>query len=262
MVKPPETGAPAHVGQMKVWTALGGSNSGIVGNRLHDYGFHRGASYVPADDYSRRRDPNGSDGPYSGWGLCCAGDYRHGGKKVLRARHAVLLTRLMDNDPTLSNVCEFIGQPWPDRPVYYWARWNGVRLLQRYLGQGHDLWSHVSVWRSDADDEPQLWTPASESTGGAGGGLVVPVKRPTTLKAPPWPKGATYFGARDNAPVYITVRVWEARMRQRGWPIKVNGRLTEADGDILAAFQKEKGLRADRRLGPKSFAAAWTSKVT
>jgi hypothetical protein len=51
-------------------------------------------------------------------------------------------------------------------------------------------------------------------------------------------------------------------MRQRGWNVKVDGRLTERDGDILAAFQREKGLKPDRRLGPKTFAAAWTTKVS
>src|ERR1051325_9666126 len=107
-----ESAAPAHVAQMKVWTALGGGNSGIIGDRRHSRGFHRGASFVPATDYSRRRDPNGADGPHTGWGYACAGDYRHNGDKVLRARHAALLTRLLDGDDELDNVCEFIGQPF------------------------------------------------------------------------------------------------------------------------------------------------------
>lgn len=249
-----ESAAPAHIGQMKVWQALGGGNSGIVGNRLHSYGFHRGASMVAATDYSRRRDPNGYDGPYSGWGYCCAGDYRHGGNKTLRARHAALLTRLLDGDEDLANVCEFIGQPYEGKPVLYWFRGD---KLKKYTGQGHDLWSHISVWRSDSIDQPALWIPKAAPP-------APPAKTPAGVKlvAPAWPKNATYFGARDNAPVYATVRKWEARMRQRGWNIGVNGRLSVKDGDILAAFQKEKGLKVDRRLGWKSFEAAWTAKLT
>jgi hypothetical protein len=252
-----ESAAPAHVGQMKVWTALGGSNSGIVGNRAHSTGFHRGAGYVHASDYSRRRDPNGADGPYSGWGFACAGDYHHGGNKILRARHAALLTRLMDGDDDLANVCEFIGQPWADKPVVYWAVWNGRRTLKRYSGTGHDMWSHVSVWRSNAVTQPALWQPRESKP-------TPPPKTPGVVKLvpPPWPKGATYFAPRDNAPVYATVRKWEARMRQRGWTLKADGRLSLADGKILKAFQKEKGLTVDGRLGPKSFAAAWTAKVS
>jgi hypothetical protein len=249
-----ETAAPAHVGQMKVWQALGGGNSGVVGNRAHTKGFHRGASFVPASDYSRRRDPNGADGPYKGWGYACAGDYFHGGNKTLRARHAALLTRLLDGDDDLANVCEFIGQPFEGKPVLYWFKGD---KLKKYSGAGHDRWSHISVWRSDSVDQPALWVPRA-----------VPPKPPAKtaagvkLVAPAWPKGATYFGARDNAPVYATVRKWEARMRQRGWNIKVDGRLSPADEKILKAFQKEKGLTVDGRLGPKSFAAAWTTKLT
>lgn len=251
-----ESAAPAHVGQMKVWTALGGGNSGIVGNAAHRAGFHRGASFIPADDYSRRRDPNGPDGPYKGWGYACAGDYRHNGDKVLRARHAALLTRLMDGDDGLENVCEFIGQPWADKPVVYWALWNGRRALKRYSGGGHTTWSHVSVWRSDSVDQPALWLPRSAPA-------AVPPKTAGGVKvvAPAWPKGATYFRPRDNAPVYATVRKWEARMRQRGWTLKADGRLSLADGKVLKAFQKEKGLTVDGLLGPASFRAAWTTKV-
>lgn len=252
-----ETAAPAHEAQMKVWVALGGGNSGVVGNRLHKYGFHRGASFVPSSDYSRHRDPKGSDGPYSNWGYCCAGDYRHAGNKILRARHAALLTRLMDGDDDLANVCEFIGQPWPDKPVVYWAVWNGRRVLKRYSGQGHDAWSHISVWRSDAVDQPALWQPRETAPS-------KPPKSPAGVKLvpPPWPKGATYFRPRDNAPAYATVRKWEARMRQRGWTLKADGRLSLADGKALKAFQKEKGLVADGLLGRKSFDAAWTTKLT
>jgi hypothetical protein len=248
-----ESAAPAHVGQMKIWTALGGGNSGIVGNAAHTRGFHRGASFVPPTDYSRRRDPNGADGPYKGWGYCCAGDYHHGGNKTLRARHAALLTRLLDGDDELDQVCEFIGQPWENKPVVYWFRGD---KLKRFTGRGHDMWSHVSVWRSDSVDQPPLWLPRAAPA-------APPPKTPGGVKLipPPWPKGITWFGARNDAPVYATVRKWEARMRQRGWNIKVDGRLTERDGDILAAFQKEKGLKADRRLGPASFRAAWTAKL-
>jgi hypothetical protein len=249
-----ESAAPAHVGQMKVWTALGGGNSGIIGNRAHTRGFHRGASFVPASDYSRRRDPNGADGPYKGWGYACAGDYRHNGNKALRARHAALLTRLLDGDRELDQVCEFIGQPWENKPVVYWFRGD---KLKRYTGQGHDTWSHIAVWRSDCVDQPPLWLPRSAP-------VKPPAKTPAGVKpvAPAWPKDLTYFRPRDNAPVYAMVRKWEARMKQRGWSVKVDGRLSLADGKILRAFQKEKGLTADGLLGRKSFEAAWTTKVS
>jgi hypothetical protein len=257
-----EAPAPAHVAQMRVWVALGGGNSGIQGNKLHTYGFHRGAIAIPVTDYSRRRDPAGTSvSKYDGGGrYCCAGDYHHGGKAALRARHAVLLTRLMDGDPDLDNVCEFIGQPWADKPVYYWAVWNGRRTLQRYTGSGHDRWSHVSVWRSDAVDAPALWTPASVAVEGP---KLVPVARATTLKAPKWvTRKPNYFDATRNPKWSPLVRSWQARMKQRGWKITVDGWYGDDSADVCEAFQREKKLGVDRKLGPKTFAAAWTAKVT
>jgi hypothetical protein len=54
-------------------------------------------------------------------------------------------------------ICEFIGKPWIDRPVYYWARWNGIKVLNKYTGQGHDHWSHISWYRSKVNQRANLW---------------------------------------------------------------------------------------------------------
>jgi hypothetical protein len=152
-----EVCAPAIVSEMSEWVALGGGNSGCVGDPNHTSGFHRGASFVPATDYSRRRDPNGADGPFTSWNYSCAGDYAHRGTAALRARHAALLDRLMDDDPSLRMVCEMITQPIAGQPVKYWARWEGTGSLRNYTGSGHDTWSHVSLYRSKADQRPYLW---------------------------------------------------------------------------------------------------------
>lgn len=153
--------APVIQTAMDEWVRLGGRNSGIVGNQAHDDGFHRAANEVPASDYSRRRDPNGSDGPFTNWNYACAGDFWHGGNEALRTRHREVLARLRRNDPTLSMICEFIGKPWADQPVMYWARWEGFQNLRKYTGQGHDTWSHISWHRSRADKPAPLWTPNS-----------------------------------------------------------------------------------------------------
>jgi hypothetical protein len=153
--------APVVLAEMADWVALGGGNSGIVGNAAHTFGFHVAANELPADDYSRVQDPNGSDGPYVNWDYACAGDFGHGGDESLRAMHRALLARLMRGE--LPMICEFIGQPWADQPVYYWARWNGVGVLQRYTGQGHDMWSHISWYRSTVDQRAYLWVTAPTS---------------------------------------------------------------------------------------------------
>lgn len=146
--------APVIVAEMDDWLALGGRNSGIVGNEEHRSGFHRAASEVPPEDYSRRRDPNGAHGPYVSWDYACAGDFWHGDDPRLLAYHRRLLARLEAGDPRLSMVCEFIGQPDAAGPVIYWSRWGG---RSTYRGAGHGLWSHISWYRSRANERAYLW---------------------------------------------------------------------------------------------------------
>lgn len=148
--------APVIEAEMKDWVAKGGGNSGIVGNAAHDYGFHLAANEIPTSDYSRWRDPNGSDGPYVDWNYCCAGDFDHKNKSDLRKMHADVLSDLMAGKYPM--ICEFIGKPWADKPVYYWARWNGIDTLQKYTGTGHDHWSHISWFRSKVNQRAYLWT--------------------------------------------------------------------------------------------------------
>lgn len=156
------TAAPVILNEMNAWIALGGTNLGIVGDKNHSTGFHRGANDVSSHDYSRYRDPNGSDGPYVNWNYACAGDFAHNGNERLRAMHRQVLNRLRNGE--LPMICEFIGQPWADQPVYYWARWNGVKTLRRYTGRGHDHWSHISWYRSRVDEPAKLWTPSTVPT--------------------------------------------------------------------------------------------------
>ena len=153
--------------EMAEWTALGGTNSGILGayDGSHPTGFHRAGFEVPTSDYSRSHEPGR---PFDmSW--ACAGDFSHDRNPGLRARHATLLGRLMADDPGLKMICEFIGQPWADRPVYYWARWNGVKTLKKYTGKGHDHWSHISWWRSRANERAYLWRPAGALSTPSGG---------------------------------------------------------------------------------------------
>lgn len=150
--------APVILAEMAEWVALGGGSSGIVGNATHTHGFHVAANELPATDYSRWRDPQGSDGPYVNWSYACAGDFSHKNDENLRAMHRNVLARLMRGE--LPMICEFIGKPWAGQPIYYWSRWNGIGNLQRYTGSGHDHWSHISWYRSMVDQRAFLWVPS------------------------------------------------------------------------------------------------------
>ncbi|MBM3716231.1 MAG: hypothetical protein FJW64_10975 [Actinobacteria bacterium] len=85
----------------------------------------------------------------------------------------------------------------------------------------------------------------------------------------PLPSGC-YFGPkegpRESVSGYFShredLRRWQQRMADRGWPIKPDGLYGDQTGDIAEAFQTEKGLVVDRKIGPSTWAAAWTSPVT
>ena len=65
-----------------------------------------------------------------------------------------------------------------------------------------------------------------------------------------------YFGHRDG------LRTWQAQMKRRGWNISVDGLYGPQTERITKAFQKEKKLDVDGRIGPATWQAAWTAPVT
>lgn len=234
---------------MADWVRLGGGNSGCCGNAAHTYGFHRAANQVPASDYSRSHE---SARPFNmNW--AAAGDFAHNKRPALLAYHARLIARLLANDASLSMICEFIGKPFADRPVYYWARWNGTGVLKKYTGTGHDTWSHVSWWRSRANQRAHLWTPAGSNP--------TPAPAPTPVPVSGAPAYPGHLMRRSNA-YSASVKVWQARMRVRGWSIGVDGLFGPQTESVVRRFQTEKHLGVDGVIGAKTWAAAWSTPVT
>lgn len=59
------------------------------------------------------------------------------------------------------------------------------------------------------------------------------------------------------------VRAWQARMRQRGWDIKADGRFGPKSARVAARFAAEKGLRVKAgQVNHLVYDAAWTLPVT
>ena len=230
--------------EMNDWVKLGGGNSGCCGNAAHTYGYHCPANRVPSSDYSRRRDPGGINAVVN-WDWACAGDFGHNGNPRLRAMHATVLSGLVAGKWPM--ICEFIGQPWSGKPVYYWARWEGVSNLRRYTGSGHDTWSHISWYRSRANQRAYLWTPGSTPT------------PESTKKAPAFPGYTMTFNADK---VDANVRTWQGRMAERGWTIDVDGIFGPGTLRVVRAFQEEKRLGTDGEIGPITWQAAWTLPVS
>lgn len=242
--------ASAITAEMVDWVNLGGANSGCCGNSAHTYGFHCAANRVPVKDYSRRHE---GPRPYDmNWG--CAGDFSHRNKPHLRAKHAVVLARLMRGE--LPMICEFIGSPWPGKGVYYWARWNGATVLQRYTGTGHDHWSHISWWRSKANQRAYLWVPQHKPAPTPPGPKPAPAK--PAAKVPAFPGRVLTLNPAYDA----NLKVWQTQMRKRGWKITADGRFGPQTRTLVMAFQKEKRLGVDGKIGPITWRAAWTANVT
>lgn len=233
--------ASAISAEMADWVKLGGGNSGCCGNSLHTYGFHREASSVPETDYSRRHE---TAKPYRmNWG--CAGDFHHGFKPELMAKHAAVLRGLMAGKFPM--ICEMITKPWPDKPVYYWARWNGNQTLQRYTGKGHDHWSHISWWRSQAGQRPYLWTPSPTPAPAP-----VPANNVGTM-APKYPGYLLKAGPKVDA----NVRIWQAQAKARGVKLGVDGIFGDATKTAVLNFQKANKLSHDAVIGPVTWSGIW-----
>jgi Putative peptidoglycan binding domain len=58
------------------------------------------------------------------------------------------------------------------------------------------------------------------------------------------------------------VKTWQQRMRDRGWSLSADGCFGPETENVCRQFQAEKGLTVDGDVGPKTWDAAWTEKVT
>lgn len=106
------------------------------------------------------------------------------------------------------------------------------------------------------------------------GGTVTPPPspQPPPSGAPAFPyPAADYLGLTSPDPHCHSgavaadrpnVRDWQAQMAHRGWTITADGLYgTQSDG-VCRAFQAEKHLAVDGKVGPATWAASWNAPVT
>lgn len=89
---------------------------------------------------------------------------------------------------------------------------------------------------------------------------------------PPFPYPATdYLGLTSLDPHCHSgyqaadqphVQAWQQQMSVRGWAIAADGQFGTQSDQVCRAFQSEKNLTADGKVGPLTWAASWTSPVT
>jgi peptidoglycan hydrolase-like protein with peptidoglycan-binding domain len=193
-----------------------------------------------------------------------------------------------DYNTPAHGVC-FLGDDDPGQDVPQVARDSILWLHQenaRRAGHDVDRLGHRDKYATACPgDELHAWftgDAAKSSAGGTSSGPAGP-RRPANLavqptRAPAFPLPAGfYFGPRSGPFNSISgwfqrlpnrhrghrgLQAWQARMAARGWKITADGLWGSQTEGVLRAFQDEKGLRVDGRLGPKSWAAAWTAEVT
>jgi peptidoglycan hydrolase-like protein with peptidoglycan-binding domain len=87
----------------------------------------------------------------------------------------------------------------------------------------------------------QTATPSAEATSGT------PV--------PPFP-GSIKLGATGDA-----VRQWQQRMKDRGWPIEVDGQYGSGAVEVCRDFQRQKGLGVNGTVDEATWDATWSAPL-
>ncbi|OEV28680.1 hypothetical protein AN220_00685 [Streptomyces nanshensis] len=89
--------------------------------------------------------------------------------------------------------------------------------------------------------------------------------------APPFPLPSGWYFGPASGPYYSVsgyyshredLRMWQNRMKDRGWSLVADGLYGDRTGDVAEAFQREKGLTVDRFIGAETWRAAWEAPVT
>lgn len=99
-----------------------------------------------------------------------------------------------------------------------------------------------------------------------------PKPKPKTPDAPkfPFPKGH-WMGVESSNPKNHSgyyakdrsgIKVWQSRMKARGWTITVDGRFGSQSERVAKQFQKQVKVAQDGLVGEVTFGKSWTAPVT
>lgn len=92
-------------------------------------------------------------------------------------------------------------------------------------------------------------------------GQTPPVTPPSSSNAPTL--HVDYFGpAYGHNHKHSDVRVWQDKMRSRGWSIDVDQIYGNGSEKVCRQFQSEKGLASDGMVGPDTWNATWNEPIT
>lgn len=209
---------------------LGVTILGCVGNDLHTFGFHVPANRLPAYDYSRVH-----SGPPADPNQACAGDF--GMNKPWSRRWLAWLVASVKAG-RMPEIVEIIGS-LDGSEALYWARWNNWRV-QRYTGQGHVAWSHISCDRAKGNSTVDLFDGWPDNPAPVNPARVeesAPVRQRLLRLANPYMSGTD-------------VKMIQARLQKFGYSIVADGVYGPKTTAVIKQYQHNHGLDADGVVGP------------
>lgn len=156
-------------------------------------------------------------------------------------------------------------------PAWAWRPYTGLNAHKTHV--------HVSVVAGKDGDSVKAW-PITRLVLGDHPAPAQPLgPRPEPAPAFPLPRG-WYFGPLSGPLQSVSgfrhrlstgkrghrgLQAWQRRMIARGWdlgPTGADGLFGDRTEAVVRAFQSDKGLAVDGRLGVKTWRAAWESVVT
>jgi lysozyme len=184
-------------------------------------------------------------------------------------------------------------------PAWYWVQ-LGRPNLQPLIGRGQHLVSSNYTTYTDSSNGPG-WAPYGGMTPAiwqytstyawngyrcdfnayrgtltqlqAMVGGKTPTPPPPPSSGPAFPYGAgNYLGQPSTDPYchsgyyggidQINVHTWQAQMAHRGWVITADGQFGPASETVARAFQEEKGITCDGKVGAITWGASWSAAIT
>lgn len=228
-----------------LWVAQYGSNSGLPEGSpflgpWSSFAYWQYTSNGSLPGYGGRIDLSTTDGRgYSGGGTASTGGNIT--SRNTRALQQALIAKGFSVGPTGAD------------GVYGPATTAAVKAFQKSVGITVDgVYGPVT-------DSHLFGTPAPQAS------------HPSAVRAPAFPlPNGSYFGPRAGGVQSVSgyfshqadLKVWQQRMKDRGWILTVDGLYGPQTEGVTKAFQAEKHLAVDGLIGPATWSAAWTSPIT
>lgn len=126
-------------------------------------------------------------------------------------------------------------------------------VYMRNNGAGQEVKGHRDGYATSCPGEPlYAWVKGF-------GSQPTPTNPSSPAPTPnhPWPGVYISLGSKGDI-----VRTVQARLRERGWTIGVDGQFGPQTDSVVRAFQRDKNLTADGIVGRKTWDALWNAPIT